>query len=100
MPLFVLLTRLTGECKQKLREEPAVLEEICKKLGDCDRGSLPQLAVLGPYDFVNLVKVENEKTVYKLQMDLNSRGDIETIVMPAISLKEYRETVQSMSVSK
>jgi len=96
MPLFVLLTRLTGECKQRLRDDPKILEEICGKLEGCDRKGYPQLATLGQYNFVNIVEVEDESTIYNLSLDLNSRGDVETTIMPAIPLGEYLDEVRRM----
>lgn len=96
MPLFVLLTKLTSDCKQKLRDNPEILEEICGKLEGCDRKGFPQLATLGHYNFVNIVDVEDERTIYKLSLELNSRGDVETIIMPALPLEEYLGIVRRM----
>jgi uncharacterized protein with GYD domain len=97
MPLFVLLTKLTAKCKQKLRDEHEILEEICSKIGGCDKGHFPQLATLGKYNFVNIVKVEDEKTAYKLSFELNSRGDTETIVLPALPIEEYLKEIKKMT---
>ena len=96
MPLFVLLTKLTGKCKQKLRDDPEILEEICSKLEGCDQMGFPQLATLGQYNFVNIVEVEDERTAYKLSLDLNSRGDVETMIMPALPLGEYLSEIKRM----
>ena len=96
MPLFVLLTKLTGTCKQKLRDEPEILDEICSKLESCDQSGFPQLATLGQYNFVNIIDVKNEKMIYKMALDLNSSGDVETVVMPAILMKEYLSEVKRM----
>lgn len=90
MPLFVLLTKLTVACKQKLRYEPEILEEICSQLEGCNQHDFPQLATLGEYNFVNIIEVENEETAYNMSSELNSRGDVETMVMPALVLSEYR----------
>jgi uncharacterized protein with GYD domain len=97
MPIFVLLTKLTGKCKQRLRDEPEILEEICSKLGGCDEGNLPQLATLGQYNFVNIVEVDDEKTAYKLSMELNSRGDTETTVLPALPMVEYLKEIKKIT---
>jgi uncharacterized protein with GYD domain len=96
MPLFVLLTKLTGSCKQRLRDEPEILEEICNKLGSCDQKKFPQLATLGQYNFINIIEVENEKTVYALALELNSRGDVETTIMPALLMNEYLNEIKRM----
>ena len=96
MPLFVLLTKLTGACKEKLRDEPEILEDICSKLESCDQKGLPQLATLGQYNFINIIEVENEKTAYRLALELNSRGDVETTVLPALLMKDYLDEVKKM----
>jgi uncharacterized protein with GYD domain len=96
MPLFVVLTKLTDACKKRLRDSPEILEEICNKLGGCDQKGLPQLATLGRYNFINIIDVENEETVYRLMTELNSRGDVETIVMPAILMIDYLSEVKKM----
>jgi uncharacterized protein with GYD domain len=51
---------------------------------------------LGQYNFVNIVDVEDERTVYKLSLDLNSRGDVETMIMPALPLGEYLSEIKRM----
>ncbi len=96
MPLFVLLTKLTGACKEKLRDEPEILEDICSKLESCDQSGLPQLATLGQYNFINIIDVEEEKTAYRLALELNSRGDVETTVLPALLMKDYLGEVRKM----
>ena len=97
MPLFGLLTKLKGSCIQKLRDEPEILQDICSKIGGCDKGHYPQLATLGQYNFVNIVEVDDEKTAYKLSLELNSRGDIETLVLPALPIEEYLEEIKKMT---
>ena len=96
MPLFILLTKLTGAYKEKLREQPEILEEICNKLETCSQSGLPQYATLGEYTFVNIIELENEKTVYGLALELNSVKGVETIVLPAISLQEYKMEVEKI----
>jgi uncharacterized protein with GYD domain len=96
MPLFVLLTKLTSACKEKLRDEPDILEEICGKLEGCDQRGLPQLATLSQYNFINIIDVKEEKTVYRLALELNSRGDVETTVLPALLMKDYLGEVRKM----
>ncbi|MBW1668637.1 MAG: GYD domain-containing protein [Deltaproteobacteria bacterium] len=94
--MFVLLTKLTGACKEKLRDEPEILEDICSKLESYDQSGLPQLATLGQYNFINIIDVEEEKTAYRLALELNSRGDVETTVLPALLMKDYLGEVRKM----
>jgi len=97
MPLYVLLSTLTSECKEKLRSEPDILVDICNKFKECKMDTLPQLATLGPYNFVNIVEVESDKAIYGISAELNALGTINTIVMPALPLKEYLSEIKKMA---
>ena len=97
MPIFILLSTLTVECKERLRNEPDILVDICNKLKECHMNALPQFATLGPYNFVNIVEVESEKAIYRISAELNSLGTIKTTVMPAIPLKEYLSEIKQMA---
>jgi uncharacterized protein with GYD domain len=100
MPLFVLLTKLTGTCKEKLRDEPEILEEICSKIKSCDQGSLPQLATLGQYNFINIIELEKENMIYGITLELNSIEGIETVILPALPINEYLSEVKKMKENK
>jgi uncharacterized protein with GYD domain len=97
MPLYVLLSTLTSECKEKLRSEPDILVDICNKFKECKMDTLPQFATLGPYNFVNIVEVESDKAIYGISAELNALGTINTIVMPALPLKEYLSEIKKMA---
>jgi len=97
MPIFVLLSTLTGECKERLRNEPEILYDVCKKLKSCRMNTLPQLATLGPYNFVNIVNVENEEDIYRISAELNSLGTMKTTIMPALPLDEYLSVIKKVT---
>ena len=96
MPLFVLLTKLSGACKDRLRGEPEILDEICEKLEVCEIGDLPQYATLGEYNFVNLIDLKDEEMVYGLALELNSIDGVETVVLPALPMDEYKKIIKKM----
>ena len=54
------------------------------------------MATLGQYNFINIIDVEEEKTAYRLALELNSRGDVETTVLPALLMKDYLGEVRKM----
>lgn len=97
MPLFVLLSVLTNECKKRLRDEPEILMDICYKLRECHAQNLPQLATLGPYNFINIVETESEEIIYRISAELNSLGTMKTIVMPALPLNKYLSEIKKMA---
>lgn len=96
LPLFVLLTKLSGTCKERLRGEPEILDEICGKLEACKKGDFPQFATLGEYNFINIIELSDEKMVYALALELNAIEGVETVVLPALPMSEYKNIVQKM----
>ncbi|MBE0633569.1 GYD domain-containing protein, partial [Candidatus Bathyarchaeota archaeon] len=55
---------------------------------------LEQFAVLGPYDFVNIVEAPNNDTVFKMSVDLGSRGTIKILSMPSMTIDELIKTLK------
>lgn len=53
-----------------------------------------QYAVLGPYDFVNVVEAPNNETVAKVSIELGSRGTIKIMSMAAVPIDEFIASVK------
>ncbi len=87
MPVFVMLTTLTDEGAKTLKHRPErireVDQEILEKFGV---KILAQYAVMGPYDFVNILEAPDNDTIVKMAIELSSRGTIRTLTMPAIDI--------------
>jgi uncharacterized protein with GYD domain len=49
-----------------------------------------QYAVLGQCDFVTIVEAADNETVAHLSVDLGSRGTINIVTLPAISVEDLR----------
>jgi uncharacterized protein with GYD domain len=47
-----------------------------------------QYAVLGPYDFVNIVEAPNNEAVMKMSVELGSRGSVQLLTLPAIPVED------------
>jgi uncharacterized protein with GYD domain len=50
---------------------------------------ISQYAVLGPYDFVNIVEAADNKTIAKVSIELGSRGTVKILSMAAIPIDEF-----------
>ena len=55
---------------------------------------LGQYAILGPYDFVTLIEAPNNETVLKMSVELGSRGTVQLITLPALSVDEFIKTLK------
>ncbi|MEG9194002.1 MAG: GYD domain-containing protein [Archaeoglobales archaeon] len=85
---YVVLSRLTDEGAKTLKERPQRLKEVNQELEKMGLKVIEQYAVLGEYDFVNIVEANDDLTVAKAMLELASRGTIRTVTMPAIPVDE------------
>ena len=88
MVKYVLLSTLTEAGRKTLKDKPERIKEVSKELEVFGIKVLEQYAVLGPYDFVNIVEAPDNVSIFKISVELGSRGTIQITSMPAISLDE------------
>jgi uncharacterized protein with GYD domain len=89
MPHYILLSNLTDEGWKTIRENPERIKEVNKELEAMGVRVISQYAVLGPYDFVNIVEAPDNKTIGKVSIELGSRGTIKIMSMAAIPIDEF-----------
>jgi len=89
MPIFVLLSTLTEEGRKTIKERPERIKEVNKEIEAFGVKVLHQYAVLGPYDFVNLVEAPNNEAVVRVSVELGSRGTVKIMSMPAIPVDDF-----------
>jgi len=88
MAVYVMLTTLTDEGRRTIKENPKRLKEVNKEVEAMGVKILAQYALLGPYDFINILEAPDNKAVAKVAMELGSRGTLQTITMAAMSVDE------------
>ena len=52
-----------------------------------------QYAVLGPYDFVTVIEAPDNSTAALLSVDLGSRGTVEIVTLPAVSVDDLEARI-------
>lgn len=95
MALFVMLTRLTDHGAKTLKENPERMLEVDGQLSEMGVEVLHQYAVLGRYDFVNIVEAPDTATVMRAALELAARGSIRLETMPALSAEELIGTLRT-----
>ena len=88
MPIYVMLTSLTDEGRKTLKNNPQRLKEVNEEVEAMGVKILAQYAILGPYDFVNILEAKDNKAVSKVAVELGSRGTLHTMTMAAMSIDE------------
>ncbi len=89
MPKYVLLTNLTDEGAKTISEHPERIGEVDKEMEAFGLKVLQQYAVLGKFDFVNIVEAPDNMAVAKASLELARRGTLRIHTMPAIDLDEF-----------
>ncbi len=94
MPYYILLSSLTDEGWKTVREKPERIREVNKELQAFGVRVISQYAVLGPYDFVNIVEAADNETIARVSIELGARGTIKMVSMAAIPIDEFIASVK------
>jgi len=89
MAKFVMLTTLTDEGRKTITENPARIKEVNKEVEAMGAKILAQYALLGPYDFVNIIETSSNEAVSKVAIALGSRGTLQTMTMAAMDIDDF-----------
>jgi uncharacterized protein with GYD domain len=89
MPYYILLSNLTDEGWKTIKEKPERIKEVNKELEGFGVRVISQYAVLGPYDFANVVEAPDNKTISKVSIELGSRGTVRITSMAAVPIDEF-----------
>jgi len=89
MAKFVMLTTLTDEGRKSIKEKPERIKEVNKEVEAMGAKVLAQYAVLGPYDFVNILEAASNEAVSKVAIALGSRGTLQTMTMAALDVDDF-----------
>ena len=93
MAVYVMLTTLTEEGRKTIKGNPKRIQEVNKEVEAMGVKILSQYAVLGPYDFVNILEAPNNKAIAKVAIELGSRGTVQTMTMPAMTINEFSSSL-------
>ncbi len=94
MSYYVILSKLTDEGRKTIRQKPKRMLEVNRELEAMGVKVKEQFAVLGPYDFVNIVEAPDNETVMRMSVELGSRGSVELLTMPAMTVEEFMKRVK------
>jgi len=89
MAKYVMLTTLTDHGRKTIKENPQRIQEVNREVEAMGAKILAQYALLGPYDFINILEAPDNKTVSKVAIELGSRGTLQTMTMAAMTLDEF-----------
>jgi uncharacterized protein with GYD domain len=97
MPKFIMLSTLGPDGMATLRQHPERLKEVTAEVEAMGVKVLEQYALLGHYDFLNVLEAPDEKAVAKLAVALGARGTLKTQTLIAIPIDEFIAAVGTAS---
>jgi len=89
MPIYIMISTLTDEGRKTIKKHPERIEEVNREIENMGAKVLAQYAILGEYDFLNILEAPNNEAIAKLSIELGSRGTIQIITLPAIPVEEF-----------
>jgi uncharacterized protein with GYD domain len=90
-----MLTTLTDTGRKAIQEDPETLREINKEVELMGVKILDQYALLGQYDFVNIVEAPSNEAIAKLAIRLSARGTTQTLTLAAITLDNLIDALKN-----
>lgn len=95
MPTYILLSKLTDDGAATLRKNPGRVQEVNREIEKLGVKVREQYAVLGPYDFVNVVDAPDTATIVRASIELGARGSVQITTLAAIPLNEFVGALES-----
>jgi len=94
MAIYILLSTLTDDGRKTVKSKPERIKEVNKEIEGMGAKVLGQYAVLGMYDFINIVEAPNNETMAKISVGLGARGTIQMMTLPAIAIDDFIKTLK------
>lgn len=98
MAIYVLLSNLTDEGRKTLKERPERLKEVNQEIERMGARVVTQYAVLGSYDFVNIVEAPTNEVIARISVELGSRGTVQLTTLPAMSIDSFVQMIRESGV--
>jgi uncharacterized protein with GYD domain len=94
MSVYLMLTTLTDAGRKALQDDPEILKEINKEVEFMGAKILTQYALLGQYDFVNILEAPSNESIAKLAIRLSAKGTTQTLTLTAIPVDDLITTLK------
>ena len=89
MPTFIMLSTLGPDGAATVRENPERIKAVSDEVTEMGVKVIAQYAVLGQYDFVNILEAPDEKAMAKVAMTLAARGTLKSTTLTALPIEDF-----------
>jgi uncharacterized protein with GYD domain len=84
-----MLSTLTESGAETLVKNPGRIKEVNREIEGMGVKVVQQFAVLGPYDFVNIVEAPDNDTIARVSLELGARGSVRIVTLTAIPIDSF-----------
>ena len=89
----MMLSTLGPDGSARLRESPERLREVSTEVEAMGVHVVAQYALLGQWDFLNILDAPDAATMAKVATTLAARGTLKTMTRPIIDIDEFIEAL-------
>ena len=98
MPLYVMFSKLSTEGRKTMMNNPSRVFEVNKEVEEMGAKVVAQYALLGNYDFINILEAQSNEVIARVASELGSRGTLEPMTMAAISMQDYVRELETAKI--
>jgi uncharacterized protein with GYD domain len=95
MGKYIMLSTLTDEGRKTVKMRPERIKEVNTELEKMGAKVLAQYAVLGPYDFINILEAPDNETISKVVIELGARGTVQIVTLSAIPIDSFEKQLKT-----
>jgi uncharacterized protein with GYD domain len=95
MPYYVMLTKLTDAGRKTIMRNPGRIWEVNQEVEDMGAKIISQYALLGEYDFINVLEAPNNTVIARVAASLGSRGTLQPLTLSAITIEDLVKEIQT-----
>ena len=89
MPTYIMLSTLTPEGVQTVKNNPQRIREVNREVEQLGATVKAQWATLGHFDFVNVIEAPDDRTMARISLELGSRGTGRYETLMAIPIDDF-----------
>ena len=89
MPTYAMLSTLGPGGWATLRENPDRLHEVTREVESMGLKVVAQYALMGQWDFLNIIEAPDEGTMARVSLELGSRGTARYETLVAIPIDDF-----------
>ena len=94
MATYIMLSNLTDEGRKTLKERPERLKEVNQEVERMGARVVTQYALLGAYDFINIIEAPTNEVIARISIQLGARGTVQLMTLPAIGIDAFTQMLR------